>query len=176
MPGASVVAIDALAPLVAFLGFDRERRDRTGFEPLERNRLAGLLAKAISALFDALERGVDLGDQLALAVAGPQLDGPVGFRGGPVGKVRVILALVLEMLERLLGLLEDVLPPVEQFQPEILPLALAHERLSVTRPVLSVFRPYAGRFGRLAVLLGLFGGVAVFALEKLHLHTPHPTL
>src|SRR5271170_6882073 len=123
-----VVAIDALAPLVAFLGFDRERRDRTGFEPLERDRLAGLLAKAVSALFDALERGVDLGDQLALAVAGPQLDGPVGFRRGPVGEVGVILALVLEMLERLLGLLEDVLPPVEQFQPEILPLALAHER------------------------------------------------
>ncbi len=30
------------------------------------------------------ERGVDLGDQLALAIAGAQLDGPVGLARGAV--------------------------------------------------------------------------------------------
>ena len=75
----SVVAIDALAALVALLGLDRERRDRTGVEALEADRLAGLLAIAVGAVLDALEGGVDLGDQLALAVAGAELDRAVGF-------------------------------------------------------------------------------------------------
>jgi len=43
--------------------------------PLERDRLAGLLAIAVGVVVDALQRGVDLGDQLALAVAGAQFDG-----------------------------------------------------------------------------------------------------
>src|SRR4051812_45726831 len=48
-PGAlaSLVAIDALAPLVTLLRLDREGRDRARFEPLERDRLAGLLAIAV---------------------------------------------------------------------------------------------------------------------------------
>ena len=60
------------------------------------------------------QRRVDLGDQLALAVARAQLDGAVGLRRGAVGEVGVVLVLVLQMLQRLLGLLEDVLPPGEQ--------------------------------------------------------------
>ena len=60
-----------LAPLVALLGFERERGDGAGIEALQADRLAGLLAKAVGALLDARERGIDLGDQLALAVAGP---------------------------------------------------------------------------------------------------------
>src|SRR3569833_714713 len=64
---ASVVAIDALAPLMALLGFDRQGGDRTRLETAQRNRLAGLLAIAVSAVVDARERLVDLGDQLAQA-------------------------------------------------------------------------------------------------------------
>ena len=92
------------------------------------------------------ERGVDLGDQLALAVAGAQLDRAVGLRGGAVGEVGMILVLVLEMLQRLLGLLEDVLPPVEQLLAEILPLALVHERLFVGRPIVLVLSRLACPF------------------------------
>src|SRR5262245_56516431 len=38
------VAIDLLALLVALLRFHRERRDGPGLEPLQRDRLAGILA------------------------------------------------------------------------------------------------------------------------------------
>ena len=92
----SVVAIDALVALVTLLRLDRQRRDRPGLEALEGDRLAGLLAIAVGAVVDPGQRGVDLGDQLALAVAGPQLDRAVGLRGGAVGEVGVVLALVLE--------------------------------------------------------------------------------
>src|SRR5580704_4190277 len=95
-----IVAIDALAALVTFLRFDGKRGDRARLEPLDRDRLSGFLAVAVGAVFDPLQRRVDLGDQLALAVAGAQFDGPVGLRGGAVGEVGVVLALVLEMLKR----------------------------------------------------------------------------
>src|SRR6266481_437484 len=77
-----LVAIDLFALLVTFLGLDRERRDRPRFEPLQRDRLAGLLAIAIGIVLDALKCGIDLGDQFALAVAGTQFDRPVGLGGG----------------------------------------------------------------------------------------------
>src|SRR5262245_47856359 len=94
----SVVAVDALAALVALLGLDRQRGDRAGLEPANRDRLAGLLAVSVGSVFDALERGVDLGDQLALAVAGAELDRPIGLRRRAVGEVGVILVLVLKVL------------------------------------------------------------------------------
>ena len=56
----SVVAIDFLAALVALLRFDRQGRDRTRVEPLQRDRLAGFLAIAVSAFIDALQRRIDL--------------------------------------------------------------------------------------------------------------------
>ncbi len=43
-PIGSVVAIDFLAALVAFLGIDAERRDRPCLEPFQADRVAGLLA------------------------------------------------------------------------------------------------------------------------------------
>src|SRR3954467_5960732 len=66
------VAIDLFAFLVALLRLHRKRRDGTGLEPLQRDRLAGVLAIAVGVVLDTLERGVDLGDQLALAVAGTE--------------------------------------------------------------------------------------------------------
>ncbi len=66
----SVLAVDALAPLVALLRLDRKRGDRARFEPLQGDRLAGFLAIAVGALTEALQRGIDLGDQLALTIAG----------------------------------------------------------------------------------------------------------
>src|SRR5580692_12138059 len=161
--GRLIVAIDALAAFVALLRLDRQRRDRPRLEPLDGDRLAGLLAIAVGAGLDARQRRVDLGDQLALPVAGAQLDGPVGLRGGAVGKVGMILALILEMLQRLLGLLEDVLAPVEQLQPEVLPLALVHERLFVGGPVQPLHRQHA-----FTVPTVLIVGFAVFAFDQLH--------
>ena len=98
------------------MSLDRQRRDRARFQAAQRDRLAGLLAIAVGAVVDAAERLVDLGDQLALAVARAQLDGAVGFRGRPVGEVGVILVFLLQMQQRFLGLLQDIFPPCEQLQ------------------------------------------------------------
>src|SRR5258705_4811067 len=91
----SVVLVDVLTPLVPLLRLDRERSDRTCLQPLERDRLAGLFAIAVGAILDAGERLIDLGDQLALAIAGAQLDRPVGLGGCAISEIRVILILVL---------------------------------------------------------------------------------
>jgi hypothetical protein len=132
---ASIVAVHPLAALVTLLRLYRERSDRASFEPFERDRLADILAVAVGAVIEPLQRSVDLGDQLTLAVARAQLNRAVGLRGRPIGKIGMVLVLVLEMLQRLLGYLEDILPPGEQLVAEILPLALVHERLFVGGPV-----------------------------------------
>src|SRR5690606_34650334 len=71
---ASVVPVDALAPLVPFLRLDRQGRDRARVEALQGNRLAGLLAIAVGAVVQPLQCRVDLGNELALAVTGTQFD------------------------------------------------------------------------------------------------------
>src|SRR5437764_195634 len=58
-----------LAVLPAFLRVQAQRRDRTRFEALDADFLVGFLAEAVTAFLDALERLVDLADQLAVAVA-----------------------------------------------------------------------------------------------------------
>src|SRR5690606_22526393 len=76
----SVVAINLLASLVHLLGFKPQRCDRPCVEAGQPDRLAGFLAEAVGPVIDPLERGVDLGDQLALPVAGAQFKRPVAFR------------------------------------------------------------------------------------------------
>src|SRR5262249_57036329 len=120
---------------MALLRLDREGGDRARLESFERDRLAGLLAIAVGAIVEAGERLVDLGDQLALAVAGAQLDRPVGLRGGAVGEIGMVLVLGLEMGERVLGFPQDFVFPDEQLLAEILPLALVHEWLFIGRTV-----------------------------------------
>jgi hypothetical protein len=76
-----------LAALVALLRLERERGDRAGIEALEPDRLAGLLAIAVGALLDAQQRRIDLGDQLALAIAGPELERAVCLGRGAIGEI-----------------------------------------------------------------------------------------
>src|SRR4051812_45014339 len=83
----SVVAVDPLHAFVALLRLDRQRGDRPRLEPAQADRLAGLLAIAIGAVLDPLDRLVDLGDQLARAVPGAKFQRPVGLDAGPVGQV-----------------------------------------------------------------------------------------
>ena len=110
------VAVDALAPLVALLGFDAQGRDRTRIEALQADRLAGLLAIAVGALIEAGKGGVDLGNQLALAVTGAKLERPLGLRACPVGDIGVLSRFVLQMLERLLGRAEDLVAPASSLR------------------------------------------------------------
>src|SRR3954465_4832679 len=134
-----LVAIDLLAFFVALLRFHRKRGNGAGFQPLQRDRLAGFLAIAVGVVLDALQRGVDLGDQLALAVAGAQLDGAVGLRGGAVGEVGVIDVLFLQRLQRDPRLPQDLVFPGQQLGAEVIALALVHERLFFGRPIVLQF-------------------------------------
>src|SRR6478609_3664158 len=130
-----LVAIDLLAFLVALLRLDRERRDRARLQPLQRDRLAGLLAIAIGVVLDTLQRRVDLGDQLALAVAGAQFDGAVGFGGSAVRQIGVIDVLFLQGLQRDSRFAEDLVLPCQQLGAKIIALAVVHERLFFGGPV-----------------------------------------
>src|SRR5260370_41190547 len=120
---------------MAVLALERERGDRARVEAPERDRVARVLAKTVGAVLQAGERGINRGDQLALAVARAQLDRAIGLRRRAVGKIGVILVLGLKMGERFLGLLEDFLLPSDELLAEILPLALVHERLFVGRSI-----------------------------------------
>src|SRR5262249_24197772 len=71
--GLSIFAEHPLSALMTLLRLERQGGDWSRIEPLQADGLAGLLAIAVSALLDAGERSVDLGDQLALAVARPEL-------------------------------------------------------------------------------------------------------
>src|SRR5690606_15009390 len=95
----SIVAVGPLQPLVIFLGLEAQGCDRPRFQPLDRDRFVGFHAIAISALLDALEGLVDLGQQLALPVAGAQLQRPVGLARGAVRDVGLLQVLFLEMLK-----------------------------------------------------------------------------
>src|SRR5215469_10577953 len=129
------VAIDLLALLVALLRLDREGGDRAGFEALERDRLSRFLAIAVGVVLDALQRGVDLGDQLALAVAGAKLDGAVGLGRRPIGEIGVVHILLLQGLQGELRFLEDLVLPVQELDAKIFALTLIHERLFFGRSV-----------------------------------------
>src|SRR5215218_7724920 len=118
------------------LGLDRKRGDRTSLQALQPDRFAGLLAIAVGSVIQTVQCSIDLVDQLALAIPGAELDGPVGFRGGAVGQIGVIHILVLQMLQGVLGLFEDVFPPNRELLAEILLLPLIHERLFLGRPVI----------------------------------------
>ena len=86
-----------------------------------------------------------------------------------------VLALGLQMSQRVLCLLEDILPPVKQLQPEILALALIHEWLFVARPIDSGVHPKANSVA-LAVFMGLIERPTVSAFGQLHLRVlPQPT-
>jgi hypothetical protein len=102
--------MDSLVLLVPLLRLDRHRRNRAGFEAAQRDRLAGDLAIAVGAVVDAPDRGIDLGDELALAVARPELDRAVGLGRGAIGEVRVVLALGLKGDQGVLGFAKDLVP------------------------------------------------------------------
>ena len=73
MRNPSVVAIDLFAALMTFLRLQRQRGDRTRVQPLDADRLAGLLAIAVGAFVDALKRKIDLVDKFSLTVSRPLL-------------------------------------------------------------------------------------------------------
>ena len=117
--------MNPFAALVAFLGFQAQSGDRPGVEAWDPDRLAGLLAIAVAAVLDPAHGLVDLGDQLALPVAGSQLQRPIGFRRRAIGEVGVIFGLALQMFEGFTGLPENVLFPIDELLPEGIGMAIS---------------------------------------------------
>jgi hypothetical protein len=118
------------------LRLDTQGGDRPRIEPLQADRLSGLLAIAVGAVVESRDRGVDLGDQLALPVPCSELERPLGLGGGAVGDVGVLLRIIVEMLQRLFSGTQNLVAPGYQLVAEIGPLALAHERLVVRWPII----------------------------------------
>jgi len=105
------VAVNLFPPLVTLLRLYRKRGDRPGVQSLQADRLAGLLAKAVSTVVNPLHRCIDFRNQLSLAVAGPEFDGAVGFGRRTVGEIRMVGAFLGKVLKRFPRLPEDVISP-----------------------------------------------------------------
>src|SRR5690606_27457003 len=122
--------------LMALLRLDRQCSDRAGVEAPEGDRLARFLAIAIGAFADALKRGVDLGDQLALTVAGAQLDGAVGFGRCTIGEIGKIGVLLLKNFQRLARFAQYIVLPGNELAAEIGFLPLVHEGFVLSRDII----------------------------------------
>src|SRR3546814_17685357 len=88
-----VCSSDLPALLLVDGAFGRE----AGFQAVEADLLARIHAEAVLAGVHALERAVDLADQLAVAVAGTQFQRVLGFAGGALGFVADVAPFVLEV-------------------------------------------------------------------------------
>src|SRR5206468_9234825 len=107
----------APASLLGFLerlAVDAERGDRTGAQALEADVLAALFAFAVRAVLDPPERLVDLGDELALAVADAEREVAVAFERRPVGGVGKLLAVLAHTIHRAGCFAYELLAPLVQ--------------------------------------------------------------
>src|SRR5439155_25487581 len=82
------------------------------------------------------ERGVDLGNQLALAIAGTQFDRPFGLQRGPVGQIRLQQALFLEVPQGARRIGKEFGAPSQQLLPEILGLERVHKLFVVAGTII----------------------------------------
>src|SRR5665213_2988131 len=130
------VAVRALHALVALLRLDRQGGDRPRLEPADADRLGGLLAEAVAAGLDPHQRLVDLGDELALAVARAELQRAIGLERGAVGDVGLGQADLFHVLQRARGFGEQLGAPAQQLLAEIFELDGAHEVFFIRRAVI----------------------------------------
>jgi hypothetical protein len=104
---------------VALLGLQAQRRGRAGFQPAQADRLTGHFAEAVRPVLDPAQSRIDLGDQLALAVAGAQFKRLVAFRRRPVDNIGQRTGLVLQICDGLLGAVQNVGLPVLKQPAEV---------------------------------------------------------
>src|SRR3546814_11228273 len=78
---------------------------------------------------------VDLGDQLALAIARAQFDRPVGLARRAIGEIGFAQRIGLKLGDRPLRFTQDRLLPRLKQVTEIILLARVHERLVRTEPI-----------------------------------------
>src|SRR5580704_1098809 len=112
----AIVAIAVLPfpSLATLLRFDREGRDRPGFQTLDANLLAGLQAVTVAAVLDPLERLVNLANQLALTVTGTQLQAEFLLLGRAIVRIREVRRFILHVRDGAIDLFHQVAFPREQ--------------------------------------------------------------
>src|SRR5688572_25683348 len=124
------IAVLLFPTFAALLRLDAQGRDRTRFEPLDADLFAGLDAVTVRAVFDALDRFVDLADQLALAVARAQLEAELRLLRGAVVRIGKVRGLVLHVKDGAVDLVHQVALPRVEDQTEVLRLLLVHVLLA----------------------------------------------
>src|ERR1700741_4566975 len=112
----------AFHALVALLRLEAERGDGACLEAANADRLVRLLAIAVAAVLDAQQRRVDLGNELAFAVARAELDRALGLERGTVGQIGLGQTLFLEVLQGLRRFRQELGPPAQQLLAEIFEL------------------------------------------------------
>ncbi len=137
--GVLFVPIDLFTALMHFLGFEPKRRNGPCIQPRDADGIAGFFAIAVGAVIEALQRRIDLGNQLALTVPRAQFQRAIAFGTGAICHVRMVLALFLKVIQRTAALAENIFLPGVELGSEIFPLARIHERLIVSGPVFNHF-------------------------------------
>ena len=74
-----------------------------------------------------MQRRIDLGNELSLAVARSQFKRSVRLGRSAIFEIWQHIFLILEMLERFFALAQDIVLPGQELMPEILSLPLVHE-------------------------------------------------
>src|SRR5690348_3798992 len=124
------VAVLPLTPLAALLSLDAQSGHRPRLEAFDADLLARLQAVAVAAVLDALQRLVDLPYELALAIAGAQLQAELLFLGGAIVGVGEVGRLVLHVRDRAVDLDHQIALPAIEDVAEVLELFLAHVLLA----------------------------------------------
>ena len=86
----SVVPVDPFHPLVLFLCMQAERRDGTRLETSQIDRFVCLDTITIGAVLNPAQRRTNLLQQLALTIAGTQVDRGIAFNLRAVHLVRLV--------------------------------------------------------------------------------------
>src|SRR5690606_23371604 len=144
-----------LQVLPALLLVDGALGGEARLQPVEADFLARIDAVAVLALVHALERAVDLADQLAVAVAGAQFQRVLGLARGALGLVADVAHFVLEVLDGLLGFLVHVRAPLQPRLAEVLQPQRVHALLAGARLVAVGHAPATAVVGLVRDHLGL---------------------
>ena len=108
------------------LAIDAQGRRRAGFQALDADLDAALVAEAVVAALDAAQSFVDLLDQLALAITIAQFDGHVGFLACPIIGVGKHRGFILHGMHRAVDILAEFLLEGFEDLAEMSQLLVAH--------------------------------------------------
>src|SRR6187402_2764571 len=124
-----------LQVLAALLRVEGQRGDRAGVETLHTDFLVGLFAETVAAFLDPAKGLVDLGDQLAVAVASTQFERVLGLTRSALGLVTHVTDFLAEVVHGLAGFLDELFAPVLELVTEISEVTRTHVLLVTARLV-----------------------------------------